>query len=75
MTPDTFKKGRRILGLTQSELAATWEMGENGDRSVRRWEAGDVPVPGPVGVLLRWMVWDEPPELPLRSPPAPRERP
>lgn len=44
MTPEKFKSLRKQLGYSQHELAVEWSMGKNGDRTIRRWEAGDVPV-------------------------------
>ena len=44
MTPAEFKAARNELGLSQSDLAEVWGMGKNGGRTIRRWEAGDLPV-------------------------------
>jgi len=44
MTPQQFKEARRYLCLSQRDLADIWGMGRNGERSIRRWEQGDVPV-------------------------------
>jgi len=44
MTPEQFKEARQSLGLTQNQLAALWGMGKNGERTIRRWEVGKVPV-------------------------------
>lgn len=44
MTPDQFKNARQSLGLSQRDLAAEWGMGTNGERTIRRWETGVVPV-------------------------------
>ena len=44
MTPEQFKDIRMFLGFTQRQLSETWGMGKNGDRTIRRWESGDVPV-------------------------------
>jgi DNA-binding transcriptional regulator YiaG len=46
------KFARQQLGLTQRELAALLRMGRNGERQVRRWEDGDVPISGPASVAL-----------------------
>ena len=35
------KAKRQELGLTQKEFAAALGMGSNGERTVRRWEAGE----------------------------------
>jgi DNA-binding transcriptional regulator YiaG len=44
MTPAQFKEARNTLGLSAAGLASLWGMGINGGRTIRRWEAGDVPV-------------------------------
>ena len=44
MTPSEFKAARNALGLSQNDLALVWGMGRNGGRTIRKWEAGDVPV-------------------------------
>lgn len=44
MTGEEFKEAREKLGLSQTGLAMVWGMGKNGERTIRRWEQGDVPV-------------------------------
>ncbi len=44
MTQDDFKEARQKLRLSQRDLADLWGMGKNGERTIRRWEQGDVPV-------------------------------
>lgn len=44
MTPAQFKEAREHLCLSQADLAAEWNMGANGGRSIRRWESGERPV-------------------------------
>ena len=44
MTSEEFKRVRMALGFTQGGLAAEWGMGQNGGRSIRRWECGQRPV-------------------------------
>lgn len=44
MTKEEFKTARKKLGLTQGQIAKLWGMGENGGRTVRRWESGERPV-------------------------------
>jgi hypothetical protein len=50
MTPTELKEGRRKLGLSCARFAAA--VGVTEGRTVRRWEAGDRDIPGPVIVLL-----------------------
>lgn len=53
MTPDTVKQIREQLGLSQSGMARLLRLHPvNGRRTVRRWELGEVPVPGPAAVAL-----------------------
>jgi len=52
MTPAQFKDARHALGFTQSELAESMQLGGDGKRTVRRWEYGERPIPGPVAVLM-----------------------
>jgi DNA-binding transcriptional regulator YiaG len=52
LEPYDVKKARAALGLTQRGLAAILRMGHNGERQVRRWEDGDVPVSGPASVAI-----------------------
>lgn len=56
MTPAEFKAARNALNLTQRELAAEWGMGKNGERSIRRWEQGDLPVNPIAAYALRLMI-------------------
>ena len=44
MTPEQFKSARRALGYSQKALAEEWGMGNNGDRTIRRWESGSRPM-------------------------------
>jgi DNA-binding transcriptional regulator YiaG len=50
MTPAQFKAIREQADLTQTALAARLRISDN--RSVRRWEAGDRAISGPVTILM-----------------------
>jgi DNA-binding transcriptional regulator YiaG len=50
VTPTTFKSIRQRLGLTQSGLAAVLRV--NDLRTVRKWEAGERAISGPVSLLM-----------------------
>ena len=50
MTPAELKSARNALGLSARGFAA-W-VNVQGDRTVRKWEAGDRDIPGPVVVLV-----------------------
>lgn len=50
MTPADLKAIRRDLGLTAEGFARLVRVSSG--RVVRRWEAGDAPIPGPVVVIL-----------------------
>ncbi len=56
MTPTELKNARNKLGLTQSGLAARMLMSKHGGRTVRRWEAGEIDVPGPVALCIGYML-------------------
>jgi transcriptional regulator with XRE-family HTH domain len=68
MTPEQFHDIRRAQGLTLSELGAL--LGYEDERTLRRMEAGDRPVPRPVAVILRMMETGELPER-FRDPSTP----
>lgn len=51
MTPEELKSARHALGLS-AEGFASWVNVQSG-RTVRKWEAGDRDIPGPVAVLVR----------------------
>lgn len=54
LTPETLKQRRHRLGLSQRALADALGMsGTNGERSVRRWEQGETPIPGAIGLALK----------------------
>ena len=44
MTSAEFKEARYALGYSARSLALEWGMGENGGRTIRRWESGDTPL-------------------------------
>jgi transcriptional regulator with XRE-family HTH domain len=52
MTPTQFAQARAALGMTQRQLAEKLRLGEDGGRAVRRWEAGDRAVSGPVSLVI-----------------------
>jgi DNA-binding transcriptional regulator YiaG len=56
VTPADIIAARKRLGLSQAGLAEALRLGANGGRTVRRWEAGDVPVTGPVSVAIEGLL-------------------
>lgn len=56
MTAEEFRAARKALGLSAAKMAKALEMGKDGGRSIRRWEAGEHPIPGPAAVAVRLMV-------------------
>lgn len=54
MTPAELRAARESLGLSQAAFAAAVQV-ESG-RTVRRWEAGERDIPGPVRVLTRLLL-------------------
>ena len=55
MTPQQLTEARQKLGLSQTGLAQALELGKHGDRTVRRWEAGESPISGPVRLAMLWL--------------------
>lgn len=64
MTPSELKDARHKLGLSAAGLASFLRLGAHGGRTVRRWEAGESDVPGPVQVLLEWLANGKKPKIP-----------
>lgn len=60
MTPEQFRAARNALNLSQRQLASVWGMGQNGERTIRRWEQGDVPV-NPIAAYCIQMMLNEKP--------------
>lgn len=56
MSPADIKSARQRLGLSQSGLAEALRLGPNGERTIRRWEAGDVPVTGPASLAIEMLL-------------------
>lgn len=53
MTPADLTAARKRLGLTQPQLGRALGLSDaNADRTVRRWEQGDVPIPLSVEIAL-----------------------
>ncbi len=57
MTPEQFKDARRALGYSQQALADEWGMGDNGGRTIRRWESGSRPM-NPVAAYAMQLMYD-----------------
>jgi transcriptional regulator with XRE-family HTH domain len=70
MTPQEFKEARQTLGLSANQLARVLGMGEDGGRTIRKWEAdASLPTarpPNPVAAqAMRWFLAGfRPPEWP-----------
>ena len=52
ITKDEFKNARQDLGMSAAQLAKTLRMGRRADRTIRRYESGESPIPGPVTVAV-----------------------
>lgn len=50
MTPTELKATRRGFGLSAAKFARLLRIGDG--RTVRRWEAGECDIPGPVTVIV-----------------------
>jgi len=58
VTPAQFKEARKQAGFTQQGLANEWGMGQNGGRTIRRWEDGDLYINTNKGkVKLKDLAW------------------
>lgn len=53
MTPDDFIRIRKQLGLSQAGLARL--LGIKEDRTIRRWEAGEIAITGPAALCMRFL--------------------
>lgn len=51
---DLFRRCRWALGLSQAEIAVVLRVAS--DRTIRRWEAGTLPITGAAWVALRYML-------------------
>jgi len=56
MTPEQFKNARRALGYSQQSLADEWGMGQNGNRTIRRWESVERPLNPVAAYAIQLMV-------------------
>jgi DNA-binding transcriptional regulator YiaG len=56
VTPAELREARRKLGFSASGLARALRLGKGGDRTVRRWEAGERQIPGPAQVAIEMML-------------------
>jgi DNA-binding transcriptional regulator YiaG len=52
----TLRAARQRLGVSADGLAAKLRLGSNGGRTVRRWEAGEVPISGPAQVAIELLL-------------------
>lgn len=50
MTPTQFKQIRKDLGLSVNDMAKALRL--SSDRTIRRMENGDMPISGPVSLLM-----------------------
>lgn len=60
MTPTEVKAIRNRAGLSQSGLARLLRITD--ERTIRRWETGDIPVSGPSSIILEMLDAGELPE-------------
>lgn len=51
-TKDEFRNARQELGVSAAQLAKMLRMGKGADRTIRRYERGESPVPGPITVAV-----------------------
>lgn len=71
MTGADVEAARARLGMSAAELGRHLELeGRDPGRTVRRWETGHTPVPGPVRLCLAYMLKDKSPVQPPAAPHA-----
>tara|TARA_Y100000310_G_scaffold156380_1_gene155816 strand:+ start:4847 stop:5107 length:261 start_codon:yes stop_codon:yes gene_type:complete len=58
MKPEEFRKGRRLLGFSQNDLAKVFKVSSG--RTIRKWESGERDIPGPAEVLMGFLVYGQP---------------
>lgn len=51
-TKEDFALARSLLGMSAPEMARALRMGKGSDRTIRRYESGECPVPGPTSVAV-----------------------
>jgi transcriptional regulator with XRE-family HTH domain len=51
-TREDFTLARGLLGMTAPQMAKALRMGKGSDRTIRRYESGECPVPGPTSVAV-----------------------
>ena len=56
LTPSLLRDWRKKMGLSQEKLANVLQV--QSGRTVRRWELGEREIPGPVKVLMKWLITD-----------------
>jgi DNA (cytosine-5)-methyltransferase 1 len=56
LKPAELRAARKSLGLSQTGLAEALRLGPNGERTIRRWEAGDVPITGPASLAIELLI-------------------
>ena len=56
MTPEQFKDARKTLCYSQQALADEWGMGENGGRTIRRWESVERPMNPVAAYAIKLMI-------------------
>jgi DNA-binding transcriptional regulator YiaG len=59
VTSEDVKRIRVKLGMNQRQLAQAIRLGLNGDRTIRRWEKGEIAVAGPASLALEYLEKDD----------------
>lgn len=56
MTGAEFRAARDRLGLSARAMAEALRMGENGGRTIRRYESGERPISGPLSLAVKYLL-------------------
>jgi DNA-binding transcriptional regulator YiaG len=63
MTPKEFKQHRKALGITAIGLARLFGMGINYRQQIRKWENGQVKIPGWASLIMDILISRQIPDL------------
>ncbi len=56
MTPSELRSARKVLGMTQYQLASALGMGRWAYQTLSKWENGDKPIPSDKAAAIRMLL-------------------